>query len=103
MIILKNHNEMEKIHHLDEQVKNSISEDLKILDDNYGTDRDMSDWGGFVAIIETDDDVEILNKLYYLNINEDIPEYADNLNRYIKKLFIVGSEYAITVYIPKYG
>ena len=92
---------MEKIHHLDEQVKNSISEDLQILDDNYGVDRRMSDWGGFVAIMEGIDDAEILDSMYYLNINEDIPEYVESLHRYIKKLFIVGSEFAITVYIPK--
>jgi hypothetical protein len=101
MILLKSYNEMDKIIHLDEQVKNSIAEDLQILDDNYGADRKMSDWGGFVAIIESVDDVEILDSLYYLNINEDIPEYVDNLHRYIKKLFIAGSEFAIAVYIPK--
>lgn len=95
--------DLPQIVHMDMDLQRMVTQDLAALDENYGANRKITDMGGFVAVLENEEDVKTLRENFYLNINEDIPEYLDDLHRYIKKMFLVGAEYAIVVYIPKRG
>ncbi|WP_195573413.1 hypothetical protein [Clostridium paraputrificum] len=82
------------------EVINSISENVEILDDNYGANRDIeSDLGGYLLIAENIVDIEILkqDKLQGL-----IPEYTDIIEcsegvNWTSSLFLLSSDYAIVV------
>ena len=69
---------------------------IAVLDENYGNDK-----GGFVAIAETDLDLEEL-KQYHLDCKTDVCEFADVLgdSGFVSVLYLVGTEFAITVIMP---
>ena len=69
---------------------------ITLLDENYGNDK-----GGFVAVAETDLDLEEL-KQYHLDCQTDVCEFADVLgdSGFVSVLYIVGTEFAITVIMP---
>ena len=69
---------------------------IGVLDENYDKDK-----GGFVAIAETDLDLEEL-KQYHLDCQNDVCEFADVLgdSGFVSVLYIVGTEFAITVIMP---
>lgn len=57
------------------EVINSISENIEILDDNYGANRNIyNDLGGYVVIAENIVVIEILKQGKLLGV---IPEYTD--------------------------
>ena len=62
---------------LEINVVNSIKEQLKILDENYGSERNIdADLGGYVLVLETKDDVIEAKE----NILKDIiVEYVDDV------------------------
>lgn len=89
---------------LDTNVINIIVEQLNILDESYGKERNIdSDLGGYVLILETKDDVIEAKE----NILKDIvPEYIDNIecegdNQYCLSLFLLSSDYAVVVVTTK--
>ena len=98
-----------KLSHLSEmsletEVANIIEEQLNILDESYGIERNIdSDLGGYVLILETKDDVIEAKE----NIVKDIiPEYVDNIEceggkQYCLSLFILSSDYAVVVVAAK--
>ena len=69
---------------------------IGVLDENYDNDK-----GGFVAIAETDLDLEEL-KQYHLDCQNDVCEFADVLgdSGFVSVLYIVGTEFAVTVIMP---
>lgn len=82
------------------EVINSISETIEILDDNYGTNRNVdNDLGGYVLIAENIVDIEILkqDKLKGL-VQEytDIIECSEGVN-WTSSLFLLSSDYAVIV------
>jgi len=89
---------------LDEHIKGIAKYTLSILDDAYGADRDpKADLGGFVVILESEDEVDLL-KEYHLNLLTDIPEYTDyvagNDDNWIVSMYLLSSDYSITVIMP---
>ena len=81
-----------------------IEEQLNILDESYGIERNIdADLGGYVLILETKDDVIEAKE----NIVKDIiPEYVDNIEceggkQYCLSLFILSSDYAVVVVAAK--
>lgn len=89
---------------LEFDVTKIIKEQLNILDENYGTERNIdSDLGGYVLILETKDDVIEVKE----NIVKDIiPEYVDNIEceggkQYCLSLFLLSSDYAVVVVATK--
>lgn len=89
---------------LEINVVNSIKEQLKILDANYGSERNIdADLGGYVLVLETKDDVIEAKE----NILKDIiVEYVDDIEyeggkQYCLALFILSSDYAVVVVVIK--
>lgn len=89
---------------LDFNVINDIKEQLKILDANYGDERNIdTDLGGYVLLLETKDDVIEAKE----NILKDIiVEYVDDIKceggkQYCLSLFLLSSDYAVIVVATK--
>ena len=98
-----------KLSHLSEmsletEVANIIEEQLNILDESYGIERNIdADLGGYVLILETKDDVIEAKE----NILKDIiAEYVDDIEceggkQYCLSLFLLSSDYAVVVVATK--
>lgn len=89
---------------LEAEMAKIIKEQLNILDESYGIERNIdSDLGGYVLILETKDDVIEVKE----NIVKDIiPEYVDNIEceggkQYCLSLFLLSSDYAVVVVATK--
>ena len=69
---------------------------IGVLDENYDNGK-----GGFVAVVESELDLECL-KQYHLDYQTDVCEFADVIgdSGFISVLYIVGTEFAITVIMP---
>lgn len=89
---------------LDVNVISVIKEQLNILDENYGVERNIdTDLGGYILILESKDDV--------IKAREDIlygviPEYTDIIEckggkQYCLSLFLLSSDYAVIVISSK--
>lgn len=82
------------------EVINSISENVEILDDNYGENRNVdNDLGGYVLIAENIVDIEILKQDKLKGL---VPEYTDIIEcsegvNWTSSLFLLSSDYAIVV------
>ena len=89
---------------LEGEVAKIIEQQLNILDESYGIERNIdADLGGYVLILETKDDVIEAKE----NIVKDIiPEYVDNIEceggkQYCLSLFLLSSDYAVVVVATK--
>lgn len=83
---------------------NAIKEQLKILDTNYGDERNIdADLGGYVLVLETKDDIIEAKE----NMLKDIiVEYVDDIEceggkQYSLSLFLLSSDYAVVVVSTK--
>lgn len=82
------------------EVINSISEIIEVLDDNYGTYRDIdSDLGGYIFIAENIADI---GRLKQDRLQGLIPEYTDiievsNGENYTLTLYLLSSDFSIVV------
>lgn len=89
------------------ELQYAILEELKILDDNYGPERDvMKDYGGYVILTESKEDLpEIENEMNIKITLDGVPEYVDivrcsNQKVYTSSLFLLGSDNGIVVVMP---
>lgn len=89
---------------LEVNVISVIEEQLNILDESYGAERDVdADLGGYVLVLETKDDVIEAKE----NILKDIiAEYVDDIEceggkEYCLSLFLLSSDYAVIVVATK--
>ena len=89
---------------LEGEVAKIIEQQLNILDESYGIERNIdADLGGYVLILESKDDVIEVKE----NIVKDIiPEYVDNIEceggkQYCLSLFLLSSDYAVFVVATK--
>lgn len=89
---------------LEVNVVSAIEEQLNILDDSYGAERNVNtDLGGYVLVLETKEDV-IEAKKYTLK--DIISEYIDDIEckggkQYCLSLFLLSSDYAVIVVATK--
>ena len=89
---------------LEGEVSKIIEQQLNILDERYGIERNIdADLVGYVLILETKYDVIEVKE----NIVKDIiPEYVDNIEceggkQYCLSLFLLSSDYAVIVVATK--
>ena len=81
-----------------------IDSTIKILNENYGEDRDVdNDLGGYVLVAENIVDIEILNQDKLQGL---IPEYTDIIEcregvNWTSSLFLISSDVAIVVVTPE--
>ena len=99
MIKLGKTKEMVKIQGLSKAVQSKVKELLEILDSEYGEDRDIDkDLGGFIAIIEEEQDLQVLKEDYYLDVVVAEPEWSIEINEsWEEHLFVMNSDYSIVV------
>ena len=89
-----------KLPSMDEKIHERISENLEILDGNYGSDRDVDkNNGGYVLYAEPGTkDTEILSLFDY---EEYVPEYVDRIDsepEYCCSLYLISDDYGIVIF-----
>lgn len=95
MIKLGTEKELFKIKHLPINIQSAISEDIRILDNSYGKDRNVDvDMGGFVIVCDKGERLNIRR----FQIDFEVPEFLQSICPYIKKLYISGTERNIIIY-----
>ena len=95
MIKIGTEKELFKIKHLPINIQTAISEDIKILDESYGKDRNIDvDMGGFVVVCNKGERLNIEN----FQIDFEVPEFLQAICPYVKKLYISGAERNIIIY-----
>lgn len=84
------------VQELPQQVKEVMRENLKILEENYGTERTVEDLGGYIALV---DEVG-LEELKEHQLKGIIPEYIDEIEGadYITALFLCSNDFAIVIF-----
>ena len=92
--------ELNKLPSMDEKIRERISENLEILDDNYGSDRDIDkNNGGYVLYAEPGTkDTEVLSWFDYV---EYIPEYVDRIDsepEYCCSLYLISDAYGVVIF-----
>ena len=96
---------VEKMQKYPKEVIESIHEKAIILDEEYGSERNVEeDLGGYILMIETAEDIESLENV---NIypNEDVAEYvelivASDCRAFTSSVILIGSDFAVTLIIP---
>lgn len=98
MLIIGTQADMNRITGFDEELRSDIMEVLKILDDNYGANRNCMRVGGFVGIVGTLGDFENFLLHWKIDLKSEPFEFSKNICGYVKKLFITNPDFAIIIY-----
>ena len=88
------------------EVLQSIEGVITVLNENYGDSESRhvdADLGGYVIIIDNEEDVKSVQSKILKDI---IPEFTDEIKsddgtKYYASLFLLSSDYAVTVYSNK--
>lgn len=82
---------------LPEAVLAEVTRIAKILDDNYGEDRDvLEEDGGYICIVESDNDVAELNAKHEVDLSEAIPEICTKISdEWLNALILCSNEFGI--------
>ena len=87
------------------EVLKSIEEVITILNENYGGEsRNVNaDLGGYVILIDNEEEVKSIQSEILKDV---IPEFTDEIKsddgtKYYASLFLLSSDYAVTVYSNK--
>lgn len=106
MIEITHLTEKSSIVRLPFEVQKNIKGILTILDEAYGENRDKyKDNGGYVIVIENEEDFQSIKENTYIDVNDIIVEYVDKIECsngkiYISSLILCNSEYSISLIIP---
>lgn len=81
-----------------------ISEALTILDSEYGEDRDADRDGGYVLLVEFEDDLAALEEMR-IDVNTMIPEYLDRIdcgsaNVFVSALILLSDDFGVVIVMP---
>lgn len=81
------------------EVVASVDNIINILDENYGYNRKLTGDGGYVCIIEDIKEVENLKSNIFKGLVEEFNDviYEDEVNIYSSTLYILSSDYSVTV------
>lgn len=103
MIKLITVSDMSKIEHLPVEIRKQVKEHLEILDEAYGSNRTEFELGGFIAVVENEEDVMELKSNNILDVwleeaewKMDIPVSNDK-EKWQQALFVISSDYSIVV------
>lgn len=95
-----------KIKSMPQEVQKTIQGILKILDTEYGTDRNKyENDGGYVIVVEKDTDFHEIKYKAYIDCEDVIPEFVDKIlcsngEVYTNSLILCNNDYAISLIIP---
>ena len=99
MIIIGKPTDLEKIVSYPMGLIKDVSETVSILCRAYGYQRDIyKDLGGFCCIVEDKNDIQGLLDEWKIDLLYDTAEFSSEIEGYIKKLFILSSDYCIMTY-----
>lgn len=81
------------------EVVENVDNIINILDENYGFNRKLTDDGGYVCIVEDIKEVEDLKSNILKGLVEEFSDviYEDEANIYNSTLYILSSDYSLTV------
>jgi len=81
------------------EVVDSVDNVITILNESYGDKRKLTDDGGYVCLIEDIEEVEYLKVNVLKGLVEEFSDviYEDNVDKYSSTLYLLSSDYSITV------
>ncbi|MDU2147311.1 MAG: hypothetical protein E7E58_04885 [Paeniclostridium sordellii] len=81
------------------EVVENVDNIINILDENYGFNRKLTDDGGYVCIVEDIKEVENLKSNILKGLEAEFSDviYEDEINMYNSTLYILSSDYSLTV------
>lgn len=106
MIEIGHLNQMSLIKEMPQELKETIVKIVTTLDLEYGAERDKyEDDGGYVIVIEKEEDFEELKSKNDIDCNDIIPEYVDKITCssgevYTNPLILCNNEFGISLIIP---
>ena len=91
--------DLELVRELPKELEGVIKENIQILVEEYGEEREEKQIGGFIAIT----DEEGLKELKESLLKNTVPEYIDEIEGvdYISARFLCGSDFAVLVICDK--
>lgn len=91
--------DLEIVKELPQQAKDVIIDNVKTLEENYGTERTVEDLGGYIAIVD-EEDIDLFKEE---TLKGTIPEYIDEIEgaEYISALFLLSSDFSVIVICEK--
>lgn len=98
--------EMEQVKSLPKKIQKTIEGILQELDSEYGANRDKyEDNGGYIVVVEKEEDFQIIKDKIYIDCDSIIPEYVDKIvcsdnETYTSSLILCNNDYAILLIIP---
>lgn len=87
---------------IDSEIENVIASNLKILDENYGADRDIDkDDGGYVLYItpEASPD-EVKSHFDHTQYKPEYIDYIDSDPPYCASLYLVSNDFGVVLLTP---
>lgn len=105
MIKLAYLKEKDKIKTMPQEIQNTILRILQVVDLEYGKDRKYEDDGGYVIVIERNEDFEELKSNNDIDCDDIIPEYVGKIvcssgEVYTNSLILCSNEFGISLIIP---
>ena len=99
MINLGKKEDLNLLSEYQKEVVESVYNIIDILDENYGYNRKLTDNGGYVCIIEDIKEVEYLKLNILKGLVEEFSDviYEDKVNTYNSTLYLLSSDYSVTV------
>ena len=81
------------------EVVENVDDVITILNESYGDNRKSTDDGGYVCVIEDIKEVEYLKVNVLKGLVEEFSDviYEDNVDKYSSTLYLLSSDYSITV------
>ena len=81
------------------EVVENVDNVITILDESYGDNRKSTDDGGYVCVIQDIEEVEYLKANVLKGLVEEFSDviYEDNIDKYSSTLYLLSSDYSITV------
>ena len=81
------------------EVVENVDNIINILDENYGFNRKLTGDGGYVCIVEDIKEIENLKSNILKGLEAEFSDviYEDEINMYNSTLYILSSDYSLTV------
>lgn len=81
------------------EVVENVDDVINILDENYGSNRKLTDDGGYVCVIEDIKEVDYLKVNILKGLFEEFSDviYEDCIDKYNSTLYLLSSDYSITI------
>jgi hypothetical protein len=98
--------EMDRLDTLPKEVQETIMSILLILDSEYGSERrKYEDLGGYVAIVEKNEDLQELKDRANIDCDNIIAEYTDRIicssgKVYTNSLILLNNDFGISIIMP---